>query len=66
MALVRLDGPGSASVPAPPTGAWQVMCTTEDADVTDDPMAPDVNLEQATVRFMREGAVVLASTVPPR
>lgn len=56
--IVRL-GAGPCSVAAPGT-SWQVLLTTEDADLTDDPhpiqIACGATLE---TRFARPGAVII-------
>ena len=64
--VVRLHGAGMSRVPVSPSGAWEVVLTTEDADVTTDPTPPDITLDRPTVRLARPGAVVLASRGPRR
>jgi maltooligosyltrehalose trehalohydrolase len=66
LAIVRLDGAGETRMPVSPSGEWALLLTTEDADVTVDPMPPDVIPGGLTVPLGRPGAIVLVSTEPKR
>jgi maltooligosyltrehalose trehalohydrolase len=60
LVVVRLGGAGAVVVANAGRRDWQVLLTTEDADLAPDPMAIEISTrEPFTVRFARAGAVVL-------
>jgi maltooligosyltrehalose trehalohydrolase len=60
LVIVRLEGRGTVAVPGPASREWQVLLTTEDADLAPDPVPIDISTRDGlTVQFARPGAVVL-------
>lgn len=66
LAAVRLrPGPPSCvTLPAPPTGHWHVLFTTDDPPFVRDPVAPELLDDGSRLRFTRPGAAVLAAAPP--